>query len=366
MNNPIPALHGGTFGSAPAADAFYMPADTCRLARLWLTWSQQPLINEAVVTVARVAAGFQPVTLLSPPGHEKTVRDMCGAGVDVVPLAAASPRLRDTGPTFLIDGKGGAAAVDWRFNGWGERSDARDAALAHALLGAAEVRRFRAPLTLEGSSLVTDGRGTFIALSAAIFDPRRNPQLSQLDAFGILQNWLSATRVIWLDDAHPHDVLQCDVRALTAFAAPGMAIVSAPEDDAVLVKLTERLARTRDASGAALDIVRLPRVSAEMPASYTNFLPLNGSLLVPAFDTADDARACDILANLFPDRSIQPVNALALARAGITLSSIALPQPARLLERDRATVLPRAAWSQPTPDAEALLQHYIELAERHS
>ena len=75
-------------------------------------------------------------------------------------------------------------------------------------------------------------------------------------------------------------------------------------------------------------------------------------------------RAADLLAAHFPERVVTLVPARDLARAGITLTSLALPHPARLLERDRATVLPRSAWSQPTPDVDGLLQHYIDLAER--
>jgi hypothetical protein len=56
------------------------------------------------------------------------------------------------------------------------------------------------------------------------------------------------------------------------------------------------------------------------------------------------------------------VPALELARAGISLASLAIPHPARLLERDRASLLPRSAWAQPAPDIDALLQKYIDLA----
>jgi hypothetical protein len=85
-------------------------------------------------------------------------------------------------------------------------------------------------------------------------------------------------------------------------------------------------------------------------------------VLVPGFDGArdDDARA--ILAEAFPDRECRLVPTLELARAGISLASLAIPHPARLLERDRASLLPRSAWAPPAPDIDALLQKYIDLA----
>lgn len=136
----------------------------------------------------RAAAAFEPVALLTAEGEATPARRTFGNYiVDALPLAPRSLRLRDTGPSFLVDGKGRSAAMDWRFDGWGKRGDAGDAGLAHALLGAAEVRRFRAPLTLEVSTIAADGRGTVLALAASAFDPARNLGLAPLDAFAILK-----------------------------------------------------------------------------------------------------------------------------------------------------------------------------------
>lgn len=351
--------------SVPSADAFYMPADTCRQARLWLPWPPENTeLQAAVAAVVRAAAAFEPVSLLTAPGGERAARAACGDSLsDIFPLSPTTLRLRDTGPTFLVDGKGGSAAVDWRFNGWGGRGPDTDAALAHALLGAAEVRRFRAPLTLEGSSVVSDGRGTVLALEPAVFDPARNPVMAPLDAFGIFQDWLAAARVVWIGAAHPGDTLITDVRACAAFVAPGVVAINDPNAHSTFAKIAEALARTHDAQGKPLELITLPAPASNQVMSYTHFLPVNGGLLVPAFDRDSDARAADLLAEVFPGRSIVPVPAGVLAAAGVALTALTLPHPARLLERDRATVLPRSAWSQPTPDDEAFLQHYIDLAK---
>ena len=230
--------------SVPAADAFYLPADMSRQARLWLAWPLDPTLQRAIAAIAKAAAGFQSVGLLAAPGAERAAREALGSAVDeIMPLTAHDVRLRDTGPTFLIDGKGDAAAADWTFNGWGKRGGEVDADLAHALLDLAEVRRFRAPLTLEGSSFTTDGRGTLLALAAAVFDPVRNPGLAPLEAFGIIQDWLGVSRVIWLPDAHPDDALLTDVRALAAFIAPGLVAVTDPASSPAAAKVAGHLAR---------------------------------------------------------------------------------------------------------------------------
>src|SRR4051812_18485263 len=133
----------------PIDDAFYLPADNCRHSRTWLPWPARssPELQQSIATLAQQIAEMEPVVMAAAPDDEVAAQKACGAAVEVVVLNHTSLRLRDTGPAFLVDGKGGAAAVDWRFNGWGGRGPhgAEDEILAHELLGLAEVRRFRAP-----------------------------------------------------------------------------------------------------------------------------------------------------------------------------------------------------------------------------
>jgi agmatine deiminase len=361
--------------STPHQDSFYLPADTARLGRLWMSWPRETGACEAVIALVRVLSEFTPLSMVAVAAQESAARAAVGQVADIVILDHDLSRLRDTGPTFLVDGKGGAAAVDWRFNGWGNRAalTPNDESFAHTLLGFAEVRRFRAPLTLEGSAFVGDGLNTLLALAPAVFDPARNPGLSRLDAFAILQQWLGVSRVIWVENAHLADRLATDVRAVAAFAAPGRVLVSQGDDQhrstAALATVARDLARVRDAQGKHLDIVPMPAphvVDTAAPASYTGFLAVNGAVLAPAYGQATDERARAILSEQFPNHHVLMVPALALARFGLTLTAAALPHPARLLERDRASLLPRSAWAQPAPDVDAILQKYIDLAAADS
>lgn len=365
--------HSSAFGATatPSDDGFYFPADAARHAQMWLPWPRTPALQEVVAALAKTIMRYEPVSVVAAPVTEAAARAACGAATVVV-LGHHSPRLRDIGPNFLVDGKGGSAAADWGFNGWGRRIDpGGDATFAHELLGVSEVRRFRTPLTLESSAFVVDGEGTVLALAECVFDPARNPGVTRLEAFAVLRRCLGAARVIWLDRALTADELCTDVRALAAFLAPGIAAVStAPDghpDAEILRSAREVLARSRDGQGRPLTLVdlRIPDAASPKPLvmSYTNFLLVNGAVLVPVFGAKTDANALDALSRAFPDRAVEAVPALDLAAHGISLTSLALPQPARLLQRDRATTLPRSAWAQPVPDVDALLQKYIDMAK---
>ena len=362
--------------TTPSEDAFYLPADTCRHARLWLPWPSeaQAALRAPIAQLARDIVAFEPVVLVSHEGDEAGAAQQCSGIGEIVALPHSTLRLRDIGPAFLVDGKGGAAAADWRFNHWGMRAPGwnADEIFGHRLLGFAEVRRFRAPLTLEPGYFVGDGQDTLIALAPAVFDSARNPQLTRLEAFAFFRHWLGMGRVIWLEDAHPADVLLSDVRAAVAFAKPGLAVVTRASHDhphaAALDRIADALGKARDAHGKNLELVPLPAPPLQdtrgAPLSYTTFLAVNGAVFVPSYDAVTDDEAAQIFARLFPDREIRMAPARALAEGGATLASLAIPQPARLLERDRATVLPRSAWSQQAPDVDAMLQKYIDLAEK--
>ncbi len=360
---------------APGDDGFYLPADDVRQARIWLPWPRARALQDAVAQIARLVLPFEPVSIVAPPDAAAAARAACGA-VAVVPLTAFSLRLRDIGPSFLVDGKGGSAAADWGFDGLGKPREGAntDAGFAHELLGAAEVRRFRAPMKIEGGAFIADGAGTVIALADAVFDPARNPGLSRLEAFAILQKWLGAARVIWLERGLSGDVSTADVRSVAAFLAPGViALSNAPEghpDAAILAEARAALARMKDGAGRPLTLVDLhvpPAITHDacvLPLAYTNFLHINGAVLAPTFDAPTDESARDVLGRAFPGRAIIPAPALTLAMHGVSLTSLALPQPARLLQRDRATTLPRSAWTQPVLDEEETLQRYIEMARK--
>jgi len=358
--------------ATPSDDGFYFPADDARHAQMWLPWPREAKLQSVVADLAGRILRYEPVSLVAAPEDEAAAR-AARDGVTIVSLRLASPRLRDVGPCFLVDGKGGSAAADWGFSGWGKRTEAgADARFAHELLGLAEVRRFRAPLTLESGAFIADGEGTVIALAESVFDPARNPGVTRLEGFAILQQWLGAARVIWVDWALVADTLCTDVRALAAFIAPGVVAVSAAPEGHVYAETLRHaraaLARSKDAAGRALTLIELyvppVRHAERLPVlSYTNFLPVNGAVLVPVFDAPTDGLALEILGRAFPGRAIEAVPALELARHGVTLTSLCLPQPARLLERGRATRLPRSAWMQPAPDVDAILQKYIDMAE---
>jgi agmatine deiminase len=97
----------------------------------------------------------------------------------------------------------------------------------------------------------------------------------------------------------------------------------------------ERLQDLRTPAGRRFKLVELPmpepciRRARRMPASYANFLVLNGAVLVPAFrQPKRDAEAVEILAGCFRGREIIAVDCLDLVWGLGALHCISQQQPA--------------------------------------
>jgi agmatine deiminase len=127
---------------------------------------------------------------------------------------------------------------------------------------------------------------------------------------------------------------------LSRFFKPG-GIVTATEADRrdanhrALQENAERLRAMRTPAGEKFQIAELPmprpvcRDGRRLPASYANFLVINGAVLVPAFrQPKRDAAAAEVLAGCFPGREIIPVDCVDLVLGLGTLHCISQQQPA--------------------------------------
>src|SRR6186997_546212 len=145
--------------------AEFGPHDGC-----WMAWPERPdnwrlgaaPAQEAFAAVAEAIAVAEPVTMAASPAQFERCRSRLGQAVRVVEIATDDAWLRDTGPTFVVDGRG-RRGVDWRFNAWGGHrgglyaSWEQDDRLAARVLEIEGDERYRAPLVLEGGSIHVDG-----------------------------------------------------------------------------------------------------------------------------------------------------------------------------------------------------------------
>lgn len=316
----------------------------CREA-LW--GDELPAAWEAFAAVARAIAAFEPVTMMAPHGLVEEAARLCGPEVDV-----ATPRhgdalagiddswMRDTGPSFLIDGKGGIAGCDWRFNGWGGRyaSIDDDAALASRILVQLNIKCFSAPFVLEGGAIHVDGEGTVLVTESVLLNANRNSAMDKAAMERALAEWIGVRKVIWLPGGLVGDETDGHVDNVACFARPGvvLALKAAGADDPnveILRANRQILAGQCDANGRRLEIIEIEqptlRNDADNPlaASYINFYLANGGVIAPRFGIPADGPAADALADAFPERQVVQVDANAIVRGGGGIHCITQQQP---------------------------------------
>jgi agmatine deiminase len=264
--------------------------------------------------VAKAVAAFEPVIMVADPAQGAQARAMCGDGVEILPIPIDDSWMRDNGPIFVTDGQGGLALVDFAFNSWGEKylPYDRDAKVPAAIAAHLGMRRYEAPMVLEGGSFFVDGEGTLLTTEQCLLHPNRNPGMTRDQIEQTLGDYLGVSRVIWLGKGHPLDRdTDGHIDGIAQFVRPGVIMLDAPQDpsDPNHAAAEENLARLRAAHDAAGRSIEVVVFEAGTPSStaYLNHYLVNGGVIVPADGEPGDEWALEQLRTAYPDREVVTV-----------------------------------------------------------
>ncbi len=238
--------------------------------------------------------------------------------------------VRDTAPlTVEIDQC--AKLLDFRFNGWGSKYEhGYDALLAKNLhktgiFGNTKLESL--DFVLEGGSLETDGEGTLLTTARCLLNPNRNPGFSQAQIEERLKTAFGLKRILWLYHGHAEgDDTDAHVDTLARFCSPDTIAYTTSDDPqdpihAELKAMETELQALRTDTGKPYQLIPLPvpqpilsEEGDRLPATYANFLIINGAVLVPVYDDPADVTAFCRLSRCFPDRDIIGIHATPLIR----------------------------------------------------
>ena len=339
----------------PANDGFFMPPEWAPHARCWMAWpcredlwgDRLSAVREAYAEVAKEISRFEPVTMIANPHDVAEASLSCGSGVSCLSLTHDDSWARDSGPTFVVDRRGGVAGIDWVFNAWGGKYQPfdEDAQMARRILEQLELPRYAAPLVMEGGAIHTDGEGTLLTTEQCLLNENRNPDLSRDAVEALLRDHLGIETVIWLAGDPLDDETDGHIDNLACFLAPGVVLAQHPGPEsapnhAALAENLKRLRDARDARGRALEVVEMPQPQTQLEdhrgapllASYVNFYLANGAVVAPGFEDPADQKAYEILRQAFPDREVVQIDTLEIVYGGGGIHCITQQQPAPLTE----------------------------------
>jgi agmatine deiminase len=336
----------------PRTNGFRMPAEWDLHAACLMAWPTRTELWGALMdaakgeyaAVARAIADFEPVLMVCNPGQEAEVRNACGSGVEALPIGINDSWARDSGPIFVRDDAGTVALVDFEFNAWGERWHPFDLdnALPAAVASHLGMRRFSAPMVLEGGAIMVDGEGTLLTTEQCLLNPNRNPKLTRTQMEQVLGDYLGVSQVVWLENGHSLDVgpagTDGHIDGVAQYVAPGHVLLEMPTDPSSPDYQPgqanfARLQSARDAAGRPFVVSRLDP-GPDPSTSYVNGYVANGAVIVPTGGQAQDQVALGLIADLYPDREVVGVPGVALAEGGGGVHCITQQVPATTCPRD--------------------------------
>lgn len=257
---------------------------------------------------------------------------------------------RDHGGITVFE-DGAPVILDFMFNGWGLKFPADKDNLITGILhqmgvfGATPL--LKPGLVLEGGGIESDGRGTLLTTAQCLLSPNRNPHLSKAGIEERLKELFGLDRILWLhhgflagDDTDSH------IDTLARFCDPDtIAYVRcadpADEHHAALLRMEKELLQFRTAAGMPYRLVPLPMPGAihdekgqRLPATYANFLILNGAVLVPTYGVPEDGIALELLRPLFPGREVIGVNCRPLLFQHGSLHCVSMQYPEGVVKSD--------------------------------
>ena len=317
---------------------WFMPAEDGPHTRCWMAfparadvWGRQlDKVRAAIARVANAIVDFEPVVICVQPGQESIARALLAGSVEILTLPVDDFWMRDTGPCFITDGRGGLAGVDLGFNGWGmDQVHGRDALVATGVLDHLGLRRVRADMVSEGGAIELDGDGTAMLTESSVIDPRRNPGKTKADIEAALRV-LGVRKTLWVPGVQGRDITDDHIDTTARFVAPGRIVLELPKVpdptyvwDKAALEAQRILGAAKDARGRRLEvtIVRQPETwrsnAAAFVPSYLNWYVANGAVITAQFgDVAADAAARELIGPLFPGRVVVQVEIDAIAAGG--------------------------------------------------
>ncbi|MBR1414551.1 MAG: agmatine deiminase family protein [Prevotella sp.] len=238
---------------------------------------------------------------------------------------------RDHGFISLVDDRGHRRLLDYQFNGWGRKFEAAlDNAINCRLYESGELEGEYVDcldFVLEGGSIESDGRGTIFTTTGCLLAPHRNQPLNKSEIEQRLLQNLGAERVIWIDHGSlTGDDTDGHIDTLVRICPDDTLLYMGCDDPAdeqyeELRLMEEQLTTLRTLGGQPYKLVKLPMPRPiyddgdRLPATYANFLILNGAVLCPTYGQPDlDSEAMRLIGEAFPDREMVAIDSRPIIR----------------------------------------------------
>ncbi len=296
------------------------------------------------VEIAETISRFEKVLIVCPDAAETNalLRNAVQEHLVFAEIPSNDTWARDHGGITVFEA-GKPVVLDFLFTGWGLKFPAfHDNRITRVLWeqGVLHAEHRYPGLALEGGGIESDGQGTLLTTAECLLSPNRNPHLTKAQTEERLRELFGLDRVLWLHHgALAGDDTDAHIDTLARFCSPDtIAYVQCPDPQdehyPTLLAMEQELQTLRTSDGKPYRLVPMPWPDAcyaadghRLPATYANFLIINGAVLAPTYRVPQDAEALRILAELFPDRETIGIDCRALIEQHGSLHCLTMQYP---------------------------------------
>lgn len=231
--------------------------------------------------------------------------------------------IRDYGPFFVEDQTNiQPLLLDFGFNAWGEKFPPWDLddGVPYEIAKILNLTIASYDFILEGGALEFNGKGVLLTTKQCLLNKNRNPDYDQNEIEEKLKNAFSINKIIWLERGLEGDHTDGHIDDFARFISSQKILLCQTDDknnpNYNHLKASKQLLE----EDFELDFLPLPqdmkRDGEYLPASYANFMFLNGAVLMPTFNCPEDHIAKEIFEKNFPDRKILTIDTSFLIQEG--------------------------------------------------
>ncbi|MEA3498103.1 MAG: agmatine deiminase family protein [Campylobacterota bacterium] len=245
------------------------------------------------------------------------------------------------GITVELNGK--LTVLDFKFNAWGKKFPFKlDNQITQQLKLKGLLKQYKhktIAFVLEGGSIESDGKGVIMTTSKCLTEKNRNPHLTKNSIEKQLISSLGAKKVLWLNSgALAGDDTDSHIDTLARFVSTDTIVYQTCDDKDdenydELKAMENELKTFKNLKGISYKLIPLPHIEPKyyeddrLPATYANFLIINGAVIVPTYNDKNDNEALEIFKKLFPKRDIVGCDCSVLIRQHGSLHCVTMQYP---------------------------------------
>lgn len=330
--------------------------------------------QECFIQLAHAITRFEPLLIVTPEPEEVEAQLRTAGNIDMSQVVICECPTNDTWArdhafistrtaNNMQEGGDGILLNDYTFNGWGMKFAANlDNQINRRIYESGTFEendlldfweaKYRCCLNhvLEGGSIESDGEGTILTTAECLLSANRN----YFDSKEPFNEWFGedfgCKQILWLDHGFlVGDDTDSHIDTL-ARLCPDHTIVyvkcTDPEDIHYdeLQQMEAQLQTFRTLEGQPYRLLALPMPAEikesdfadaveeegdqRLPATYANFLILNGAVLYPTYNQPDnDKKAAKVLQEAFPGREIIGIDCRVLIRQHGSLHCVTMQYP---------------------------------------